>query len=61
MTEEERNKVFELRCESKSGKKITKEELAYLIKMYKKFPLEYSAMNDEVFQATKPFGSNILN
>lgn len=57
MTEEERNKVFELRCKSKSGEKITKKELGYLMEMYKKSPLEYSAMNDQVFQATKPFGS----
>jgi hypothetical protein len=57
MTNEEKNKLFEIRCQSKLGKGITKKETKFIQKMYEKYPDEYSAMNKEVFEATKPFGS----
>ena len=57
MTHEERNKVFEIRCKYKTGTHPTKKEMKFLMKMMEKFPEEYSGMNKEIFDATKPFGS----
>ena len=57
MTNEERDKVFELRCKAKIGNKLTNKEFKFIQKMFEKYPEEYSAMNKEVFDATKPFGA----
>lgn len=56
MTEEQRKKVFELRCKSKMGTPPTKKELKFLMLMLEKYPEDYKSMNKEIFEATKPFG-----
>lgn len=57
MTSEERNKLFDIRCKSKSGTPLTKKETKFCQLMIEKYREEYTAMNKEVFEATRPFGS----
>ena len=57
MKEEDKKKTFKLKCKSKRGEQLTKKEAKYLQKMFAEYPNEYSDMESEVFQETKPFGS----
>lgn len=51
------SRLLELRCRSKRGDMLSKEEFEFLEDCWKKWPEEYSAMRDKVFEATKPFGA----
>lgn len=57
MTELEREKLYEIRCRAKQGATLTEDEFQFCSNMFYHHPREYAAMNDEIFQATKPFGS----
>lgn len=57
MTHAERERLFDLRCRSKRGEQISPEDFAFLERMWNEFPKEYSAIQSEVLDATKPFGS----
>lgn len=52
-----RDRLFSLRCRSKRGEHLSKEDVEFLEHCWKKWPKEYEAMQREVFEATKPFGS----
>lgn len=52
-----REKLFRLRCKSKQGMLLTEEETDFCRKCFSEYPVEYSEMSREVFEATKPFGS----
>lgn len=54
MNEMEKSKLFRIRCKSKSGGGLVEEESKFCEEMFKKFPKEYKAMNDEIFEATRP-------
>lgn len=58
MTPEEKSKLFDLRCKSKNGIVPNKKESKFLSDMFTKYPDEYAAMNEDVFYATRPFGSD---
>jgi hypothetical protein len=60
MTSEEYNRTFDIKCRSKTGTPPTKEEMKFLIRMMKLYPETYSKMEKEVFEATRPFGSQQL-
>ena len=51
------SKVFELRCEAKRGQRLTSEQQAYVEAAHAADPARYAAMSDEVFEATRPVGS----
>jgi len=57
MNELDKQKTFDLRCKAKSVGKLTQKEHNYLRKMWEKYPKEYSAMDMDIFNATKPFGA----
>ena len=61
MNEDQKTKLFDIRCRSKMGKPITKAEIKFFTKMHKLYPIEYEAMSKDVFEETKPFGSNFQN
>lgn len=50
----DREKVFEIRCKAKQGIAMAYEEQQFCCDMYNFYPIEYSAMTKEVFDATKP-------
>jgi len=50
----EKDKLFILRCKTKSGERLSEEDQKFCELMFKKFPEEYRAMNKEIFEATKP-------
>lgn len=58
LTEEEWVLVFELRCRSKNGLPPSDDERALLERAFSLDPERYSAMNADVFEATRPFGSS---
>jgi len=60
MTSEEYNKTFDIKCRSKSGTPPSRKELKFLIKMMQTYPEKYHAMEKDVFEATRPFGSCII-
>lgn len=55
-----RSRLFELRCKSKRGEYLTPEDMKFLEDCWKKWPVEYKAMEREVFVETAPFGSKNL-
>ena len=57
LTEEEWRRVFQLRCRTKQGQEISKEELALTATAFREDPKRYSALEVDVFNATVPFGS----
>lgn len=57
MPAELRRRIFALRCKSKGGPGLTSEELRECTAAYNKYPKQYSDMDPEVFEATRPFGS----
>jgi transposase-like protein len=58
LTEEEWVLVFKLRCRSKSGLPPSDDERALLERAFSLDPERYRAMNADVFEATRPFGSS---
>jgi len=59
LTEEEWRRVFQLRCRSKQGQDIAKEDLALVDAAFRDDLERYSAMEVDVFNATVPFGSSV--
>lgn len=51
------SKVFELRCRTKSGQRLTPEEQQLVEAAHAADPKRYAALTADVFEATKPFGS----
>ena len=58
MTYSERDRLFSIKCRSKQGRYISRDDTKFCEKMLKLYPTEYKAMEVEVFESTKPFGSN---
>ncbi len=57
LTEDEWREVFRLRCKSKRGDTLSQQELARVTRAYHEDPVRYAAEDDDVFNATVPFGS----
>ncbi len=58
LTDESWLKVFSIRCRSKKGQSVTPEELGLCGRAMSEDPARYKTMEDDVFDATVPFGSN---
>lgn len=59
LTEDEWNKVFVARCQSKQGRSVSDEERALCLHAYRTDPKRYRSTEKDVFNATVPFGSNV--
>ena len=57
MPYEEREACFKIRCASKSGSGMSREDLRKCKRWMKLYPRQYREMSAEVFEATKPFGA----
>lgn len=57
LTEAEWQRVFQLRCKSKSGHTLTNAEYRLVTRAHQSDPKRYHAMEADVFNATVPFGS----
>lgn len=57
LTDAEWRDVFRLRCKSKRGETLSKDERALVDRAYKEDEERYAAMEADVFDATVPFGS----
>lgn len=51
------DRVFEIRCKSKRGEALSDAERDLFTRAYAADPKRYAAMDDDVFEATKPFGA----
>lgn len=51
------SKVFDVRCRSKRGERLTPEEQEFCRRAYEADPKRYAAMNADVFNETVPAGS----
>lgn len=60
MPDDIRDKCFRIRCQSKEGRGLADEDQRSLMKWRKAYPDDYAAMEHEVFEATRPFGSKGL-
>ncbi len=58
LTEEEWQRVFKIRCRSKQGLQIAKEDQSLTDRAYESDQERYAAMEADVFDATVPFGSS---
>lgn len=58
LTEAEWNQVFQLRCRSKQGQYLPPDASALVDAAFKEDPKRYGAAEDDVFNATVPFGSH---
>lgn len=58
MTEADWSKVFTVRCKSKRGTTLTKEEQALVERAFRSDPKRYRGMEARVFNETVPVGSN---
>jgi hypothetical protein len=59
MPRDTRELVYKLRCRSKRGETLAREEFKFLQRAMRQWPEEYAAMNTEIFVATAPFGSRL--
>lgn len=59
LTDEEWRQVFAIRCRSKEGRPISKEERSLCDAAFKSDESRYGEMEADVFNATVPFGSNV--
>lgn len=59
LTDTEWSQIFELRCRAKRGERLQREEQRLVEKAFKENPTRYAAMNDGIFEATKPFGTKV--
>ena len=59
LTGSEWREVFQLRCKSKRGEELSREERALVDAAYREDEKRYGAMEDDVFNATVPFGSSV--
>lgn len=58
LTDVEWRKVFDLRCNSKRGSRLSEIDQALCERAYAEDPKRYGAMNADVFNETVPAGSN---
>ena len=58
LTEAQWREVFRLRCKSKRGDELSKDERALLDAAFAQDEERYDALSPAVFNATVPFGSN---
>lgn len=59
LTEAEWLRVFKIRCDCKRGAGLGPDERKLIERAMKEDRERYSAMDDDVFDATVPFGSNV--
>ena len=57
LTAAEWRRVFDLRCRSKRGERISAADQALVEAAFQEDPDRYGRMEDDVFDATVPFGS----
>lgn len=48
MTEDQREKLLQIRVDSKLGRRLSQEEQTFCEQMYKKFPKEYGLLDVEI-------------
>ena len=53
-----RKQVFIIRCKSKKGEFVSDAESRCCEQAYRDYPEDYSAMNGDVFEASKPAGAD---
>lgn len=56
-TPEDARRCFRIRCRSKRGETMSREDSKFCTQMYKKFTEWYGAIEANIFNATVPFGS----
>jgi hypothetical protein len=59
LTDDQWREVFRIRCRCRRGDVTTVRELDLVGRAYKENHKRYSAMNEDVFDATVPFGSTV--
>jgi len=59
LTETEWASVFDLRCKSKRGVTLSREEHALCVAAFKEDRARYASMTQGVFVVTAPFGSDV--
>lgn len=59
LTDEDWLKVFELRCKSKRGERLSGAEQRLVERAFRADETRYAALEPDVFDATVPFGSNV--
>lgn len=59
MPYDEHEECFKIRCASKSGRGLSDADLKKCERWLRLYPKQYAQMGDEVFEATKPFGSRV--
>lgn len=57
MSEVEWGRVFEIRCEAKRGRRLSLEDESLARRAHAEDPGRYAAMNEDVLEETKPFGT----
>lgn len=60
LTEAEWRRVFDLRCRCKRGEHVAPEDMKLIRRAYAEDPARYTALEADVFEATRPFGSKGL-
>lgn len=58
MKAEDKQKLFDICCRGKRGEYLPSEAIKFCEKMLEEYPDEYKAMQKDVFEATKPYGSD---
>jgi hypothetical protein len=58
-TPQDADKCFRLRKLSKEGMTLEPEQLRFVEKMNNLYPEWYASLDEEVFNSTVPFGSNV--
>lgn len=58
ISEMEWERVFRIRCASKEGRGMSEDDRALITRAYEADPKRYASMNDDIFDATVPIGSN---
>jgi hypothetical protein len=53
----EAEKCFAIRCRSKMGEYVSREDHVFCEQMWKKYPNWYKTTEKDIFNATIPFGS----
>lgn len=57
LTDEELEKVLELRVRSKLGEKLSDEDTEFILSCFDKDPEGYRSLRDKVNELAKPFGA----
>jgi hypothetical protein len=54
---EDKDRSVAIRCASKQGRYVSKEDSEWNYDIYRMFPEWYASTENQIFQLTKPFGS----